>query len=347
MLSDLAILTEEAVKSRDFNAEDVKAFIASRVATREGNHLTKSDVTVARIHFLGEKPKAGSRALKRSAGDVSDGPESAGKRVRMNDDHNPQESPAHVASIVGHSRVVWQYSYLTKPQYDDNAHLQDAATNFRQHLLSHVQDVNRQRVKKRDEFNKLENSFEQQTALHQEQLRLRSIAQDAVRSSQEKLENLRADSEGLASFECLLHDSVDQSMNAPSEPAVALQNELWDHTAAIEIRDQTAANARDVNEAEAELQSARLGLKRTEDALNLVFPAYERATKDRLNELEAATNKLRDQTRHAEFMRVIVENGPSAFATIEKALAEKNITLGDIIAKIPTANSASSPAGFE
>lgn len=358
MLSDLAILTEEAAKNEEFSTESVRTFLTTRVAAREGARLTKADVSVARTHFLGEKPKAGPRLLKRRVGYASDGSEPAGKRVCMGDNNSPKISQAPDAPVarvpvtlhhVGPSRVVWQFSYLTKPQYDNNAHLHGAATNFRQHLLSHVQEVNRQRVDKRNEFNQLQNSFEEQLIPYQQLLHLRSVARDAVKSSEEKLEHLNADSERLASFRLLLNDFVDQSMDVPSEPAVALQRELWDQTAANELRDQTAANVREVNEAEAELQSARLDLVERETALGPVFLTYEKATKDRLDQLKAESNKLTDRTKHANFMRVVVEKGPSAFATIEKALAEKSISLGDIIAKIPAAevNSASPPAGFE
>jgi hypothetical protein len=357
MLSDLAILTEEAAKNEEFSTENVRIFLATRVAAREGARLTKADVSVARTNFLGEKPKTGPR-LKRKTGHVSDGSEPAGKRVRMGHNNSAKISQAPDAPVaripatlhhVGPSQVVWQFSYLTKPQYDNNAHLHGAATNFRQHLLSHVQEVNRQRVEKRNEFNQLQNSFEEQLIPYQPLLHLRSVARDAVKSSEEKLEHLNADSERLASFRFLLDDFVDQSMDAPSEPAVAHQRELWDQTAANELREQTAANVREVNEAEAELESARLDLEERETALGPFFLTYEKATKDRLDQLMAESNKLTDQTKHADFMRVVVENGPSAFATIEKALAAKNISLGDIVAQIPAAtiNSVNPPAGFE
>jgi hypothetical protein len=61
MLSDLAILAEEAANNEEFGVEDVRRFLAPRVATREGTNLTKADVTIARTHFVGERLKTGPR----------------------------------------------------------------------------------------------------------------------------------------------------------------------------------------------------------------------------------------------------------------------------------------------
>lgn len=93
----------------------------------------------------------------------------------------------------------------------------------------------------------------------------------------------------------------------------------------------------------------RRDLKHRESALGPDFLAYEKATKDRLEQLRMATKRLTDETRHAEYLRVVVEAGPSAFATIEKALKEQNISLGEIMAKIHAAgvNSANSPPDDE
>lgn len=81
----------------------------------------------------------------------------------------------------------------------------------------------------------------------------------------------------------------------------------------------------------------RRDLEHRESALGPDFLAYEKATKDRLDQLRMATKNLTDETRHAEYLRVVVEAGPSAFATIEKALKERNISLGEIMANVQAA----------
>lgn len=81
----------------------------------------------------------------------------------------------------------------------------------------------------------------------------------------------------------------------------------------------------------------RRDLEHRESALGPDFLAYEKATKDRLDQLRMATKRLTDETRHAEYLRVAVEAGPSAFATIEKVLQDHNISLGEIMAKVHVA----------
>lgn len=78
MLSDLAILTEEAAKDGEFNTEDVRTSLATWVATREARRLTKADVSYARAHFIGEKPKTGPR------GRTSPSPKRGAKYVSEN-----------------------------------------------------------------------------------------------------------------------------------------------------------------------------------------------------------------------------------------------------------------------
>lgn len=108
MLSDLAILVEQAAESEEFDICHVKQFLTARVAARESTILTKADVSAARTHFGGERPKSGPR--KRKANSVLDGSEPEGKRVRVNEANPPQISQVHAAPAahhVGPSRVVW------------------------------------------------------------------------------------------------------------------------------------------------------------------------------------------------------------------------------------------------
>lgn len=105
MLSDLAILVEQAAESEEFGVTHVKQFLTARVAARDSTILTKADVSLARTHFGGEKPKCGPR--KRKANSMSDGSEPEGKRVRVNEANPPQAQAAPAAHHVGPSRVVW------------------------------------------------------------------------------------------------------------------------------------------------------------------------------------------------------------------------------------------------
>lgn len=121
MLSDLTILVEQAAKAEEFQVDDVKTFLATRLATRESKRITKADISHARTHFGCGKQKSGprprrNRNLKRKAESVSDGSEPEGKRVRVNEVSPPQIPHAHAAPAalmpatshhVGPSRVVW------------------------------------------------------------------------------------------------------------------------------------------------------------------------------------------------------------------------------------------------
>jgi hypothetical protein len=67
MLSDLAILTEEAAKVGEFSTETVRTFLATWVTTREARSLTKAEVSNEEAHFIGEKPNTGPRGRRNSS----------------------------------------------------------------------------------------------------------------------------------------------------------------------------------------------------------------------------------------------------------------------------------------
>jgi Zn-finger domain-containing protein len=121
----------------------------------------------------------------------------------------------------------------------------------------------------------------------------------------------------------LLNAARDAVKSSEEELEKLNENNSYDIKASSELATTLERNVRD--------------LEHREGALGAGFLAYEKAAKDRLDQLMTASKSLTDETRHAEYLRVVVEAGPSAFATIEKALQEHNISLGEIMAKFHAA----------
>ncbi|KAM0245232.1 hypothetical protein ACHAP5_005631 [Fusarium lateritium] len=319
MLSDLAILVEKVARDQEATMDQIHAFLIEKVRNRQPPSLTKADVSSAREHFVGIKPKTGPRgaargSTKRKTPSVSEGSEPAGKRV-CRDDNNGSEIPeAPVASAY------------------NSASVQVAATTFHQNMVHHTKHMVTQHDGSRNELKELQISYERQLLSSRQLIDLRHAAQDAVASTVDELNNLYADSERLAIFQNSLNNAASEPIDVPSDSVVGVQNQLQ-----VEVE----ANTRKVHETERMLISARLDLKQSENALGAGL-ANERAAKDRLDQLKVASDELNTRIRHADWMRILVENGPSSFGTIEKALEANNISLCDIMAQIPGAR-ANSP----
>ncbi|KAM0480027.1 hypothetical protein ACHAP7_005232 [Fusarium lateritium] len=336
MLSDLAILVEKVARDQEATMDQVHAFLTEKVQSRQPPSLTKADVSSARIHFVGRKPTTGPRghgggSIKRKTPPVSEGSEPAGKRVCQNDDNGNQiaRPPGAAVNLMP---AIADHKY-------SNLDLYGSARVFHKHIIDDVQNMNEKRARKDNDRNTLQISYERQLQSYRQLIDLHNTAQDVVASTVEELNNLYADNERLAIFQGSLNNAASEPIDVPSDPVVGIQNQL---------RDEVEANARKVHETEMVLTAARLDVQQSENALRAGL-ANERATKDRLNQLKAASDDLATQTRHADWMRILVENGPSAFATIEKALEANNIELGAIMAQIPAAraNSPRLPPDFE
>ncbi|KAL9562183.1 hypothetical protein ACKAV7_013727 [Fusarium commune] len=199
-----------------------------------------------------------------------------------------------------------------------------ATDAFHRHLEMHVQDLRKQHEQRLGIVKLQQHHINHELEIHQPSLEAYRIAQEHSLQAEAKVENLRTDNEKLNTLLKSLADSKDLWMAFSAEKFEAMEQDL---------AAQLAAKVSALGEAEAELGAAQLTCHQAEEAAR---PALEFMNNEtpQLEEKKTTAERLGMYVTYTDFLQLLVRTSPSAIASLDKLLQEKDSSLQELRAVI-------------